>query len=270
MTNLICSYLCPFKHRTLIGQFVRRDVLGRYRGSLFGLGWALLTPIIMLGIYTFVFVEIFNARWGNGAAPANSSEFALQLFTGLIVFNLFAEVVSHAPTMVLEYPNLVKKVVFPIEVLPWAAVFTALFQFMLNLGVLMAAIIWMRESVYVTALALPLILLPFLALLLGLGWFLAATGVYLRDTAPLVGMLLTGMMFVSPIFYPASALPRWLQPFMQFNPLTVPIEQLRRILLEGHWPDWGPLGLYGCAACVLAFLGARWFQVTRQGFADVL
>lgn len=268
--SALTSYFFPRAHRTLIWQFVRRDVRGRYRGSLLGLTWALLTPLAMLGIYTFVFVEVFQARWAGSSPQAGSLEFALQVFAGLIVFNLFTEVVSRAPNLVLEQPNLVKKVVFPLLVLPWVSLLTGLFQFALNLAVLMAAIAWTRGGIPPSALALPLVLLPFVPMLLGLAWFLAATGVYVRDTAPLIAMSMTGLMFLTPVFYSHKALPAWLQLPMQLNPPTVPIEQLRRVLLEGLWPEWGSLGLYAAAAGAVAYLGARWFRATQRGFADVL
>lgn len=264
------AYFFPRAHRTLIWQFVRRDIRGRYRGSLLGLAWALVTPLAMLAIYTFVFVEVFQARWAGSGPQAGNLEFALQVFAGLIVYNLFTEVISRAPNLVLEQPNLVKKVVFPLLVLPWVSLLAALFQFSLNLAVLLAAVAWTRGGIPLSALALPLVMLPFLPLLLGLAWFLAATGVYVRDTAPLIGMVMTGLMFMTPVFYSQKALPAWLQLPMQLNPPTVPIEQLRRILLDGLWPDWGSLGLYAVAAGLVAYLGARWFQLVKRGFADVL
>lgn len=266
----LATYFFPRAHRTLIWQFVRRDVRGRYRGSMLGLAWALVTPLAMLGIYTFVFVEVFKARWAGSGPEAGSLEFALQVFAGLIVYNLFTEVVSRAPNLILEQPNLVKKVVFPLLVLPWVSLLAGLFQFLLNLAVLMTAVAWARGGIPLSAIALPLVLLPYVPMLLGLAWFLAATGVYVRDTAPLIAMGMTGLMFLTPVFYSQKSLPTWLQWPMQLNPPTVPIEQLRRILLDGLWPDWGTLGVYAAAASVVAYLGARWFQVTKRGFADVL
>jgi lipopolysaccharide transport system permease protein len=268
------TYLLPFRLRSLIWQFTRREVLARYRGSLLGLGWSFLTPLLMLAVYTFVFREVFNARWpSNPASSATGSDnlaFALQVYAGLIVFNLFAEVVGRAPRLVLEQPNLVKKVVFPLEILPWVAILAAFFHLAINLAVLLAAALITHRTLPPTLVALPCVFAVFVPLLLGMGWLLAALGVFLRDIGQLIGMVLTALMFLSPVFYPAQALPdRW-QPLMALNPLTLPIEQLRRVTLDGEWPDWLALGVYAAGSLVVCWLGAHWFAKTRKGFADVI
>lgn len=267
----VSAYLAPWRHRQLINQFARREVLARYRGSLLGLGWALLTPLAMLAVYSLVFHEIFRARWPGSATPTDGPlGFALQLYAGLIVFNLFAELLSRAPRLVLDQPNLVKKVVFPLEVLPWAALAGALFHVAANLLVWGAAIAVTQGGLPATALAVPLVIAACLPLLLGLAWALAALGVFLRDIGQLVGMLMTALMFLSPVFYPATALPERWRPWLTANPLTLPIEQLRRVALEGQWPDGVALSIYALAGLLAAGLGAQFFAATRKGFADVL
>lgn len=270
----LSTYFLPLRLRSLIWQFSRRDVLARYRGSLLGLGWSFLTPLLMLGIYTFVFREVFNARWPSGAQGGLGGDsnvaFALQVYAGLIVFNLFAEVLARAPRLVLDQPNLVKKVVFPLEILPWVAILAALFHLAVNLFVLLGATLLARGSLPPTLLALPLVIAAFLPLLLGLSWLLAALGVFLRDIGQLIGMVMTALMFLSPVFYPAESLPERWRPLLSFNPLTLPIEQLRRVMLDGLWPDWGSLALYAAVALLTGWLGARGFAATRKGFADVL
>ena len=267
-------YLLPHRQRSLIWQFARRDVLARYRGSLLGLSWSFLTPLLMLGIYTFVFREVFNARWPasaqGGSLGDGNVEFALQVYAGLIVFNLFAEVMARAPRLVLDQPNLVKKVVFPLEILPWVAILAGIFHLVINLAVLLTATLVTRGSLPPTIVALPLIVAAFLPLLLGFSWLLAALGVFLRDIGQLIGMVMTALMFLSPVFYPAEALPKRWQPLLSFNPMTLPIEQLRRIMLDGLWPNWDSLALYAAAALLIGWLGAGWFAATRKGFADVL
>ena len=262
------AYFLPLRQRTLIWQFARRDVLARYRGSLLGLGWSFLTPLLMLAVYTFVFRVVFKARWGAGGS--DDFEFALQVYAGLIVFGLFSEVVSRAPRLVLEQPNLVKKVVFPLEILPWVAVLAGLFPLALNLAVLLAATALSRGALPLSIVALPLVLMPFVPLLLGLGWFLAALGVFVRDVGQITSLAVTLLMFLSPVFYPVSSLPERLQPWLLANPLTPVMEQLRRVTLEGLWPDWPQLLLHLVIASAVAWLGARWFTVTRNGFADVI
>jgi len=262
------AYFLPLRQRTLIWQFARRDVLARYRGSLLGLGWSFLTPLLMLAVYTFVFRVVFKARWGAGGS--DDFEFALQVYAGLIVFGLFSEVVSRAPRLVLEQPNLVKKVVFPLEILPWVAVLAGLFHLALNLAVLLAATALSRGDLPLSIVALPLVLMPFVPLLLGLGWFLAALGVFVRDVGQITSLAVTLLMFLSPVFYPVSSLPERWQPWLLANPLTPVMEQLRRVTLEGLWPDWPQLLLHLVIASAVAWLGARWFTVTRNGFADVI
>ena len=262
------AYFLPLRQRTLIWQFARRDVLARYRGSLLGLGWSFLTPLLMLAVYTFVFRVVFKARWTDGAT--GDFEFALQVYAGLIVFSLFAEVVSRAPRLVLDQPNLVTKVVFPLEILPWVAVLAGLFHLALNLVALLAATAIARGGLPPSVLALPLVLAPFVPLLLGLAWFLAALGVFVRDVGQITTLLVSLLMFLSPVFYPVSSLPERWQPWLRANPLTPVMEQLRRVALDGLWPDWPQLALHLVIAGAVAWAGARWFAATRKGFADVI
>lgn len=268
VTFLQSSYI-PLRTRSLLWQFARRDVLGRYRGSLLGLAWSFLTPLMMLGVYSFVFVGVFRASW-PGSPKGGGLEFALQVFAGLLVFNLFAEVASKAPNLVVEQPNLVKKVIFPIELLSWVTVVSGLFHLLISVSTLLVVLLLVRGAIPATAWALPFVLLPFVPLLLGLGWFFSAIGVFVRDIGPIMAMVVSFIMFLSPIFYSVSSLdPEW-QFWMNLNPLTLIVEQVRAVLLQGQWPAWGALGLYALLACIFAALGATFFQLTRKGFADVL
>ncbi len=259
----------PFSNRSLLWQFARREVLGRYRGSLLGLTWSFLTPLLMLGVYSFVFIGVFKARW-PGMEKGGGVEFALQVFAGLVVFNLFAEVASRAPNLVVEQPNLVKKVIFPVELLTWVTVLSGLFHLLISVASLLLVLLLARGGLPVTALALPLVLLSFLPFLLGVGWFLSALGVFVRDVGQMMSMVVSLTMFMSPVFYSVATLDvRW-QFWMHLNPLTLIIEQVRAVVLLGQWPAWGALGLYALLACTFAVAGAVFFQLTRKGFADVL
>ena len=223
----------------------------------------------MLGVYSFVFIGVFKARW-PGMEKGGGVEFALQVFAGLIVFNLFAEVASRAPNLVVEQPNLVKKVIFPVELLTWITVLSGLFHLLISVASLLLVLLLARGGLPVTALALPLVLLPFLPFLLGLGWFLSALGVFVRDVGQMMSMVVSLTMFMSPVFYSVHTLDvRW-QFWMHLNPLTLIIEQVRAVVLLGQWPAWGALGLYALLACTFAVAGAIFFQLTRKGFADVL
>jgi lipopolysaccharide transport system permease protein len=255
-------------HRQLIWQITKREVLGRYRGSFFGLFWSFLSPLLLLTVYTFVFGVVFRTRWG--AQTGGTFEFALTLYTGLIVFNFFAECVNRAPSIILGNVNLVKKVVFPLEILPLGVLGAALFHTGMSMVVLILFHFIVHGSVSWTIVFMPIILVPLLLMVSGVVWFLAATGVFVRDIAQVVGMFTMVIMFISPLFYPLSAVPERFRHYLYLNPLTFVIEQMRMAVISGAPPDWLELGLYTVASSVVAWLGYVWFQRTRKGFADVL
>ncbi len=256
-------------HRALIRQLAVRDVLGRYKGSILGIGWSLFNPILMLVVYTFVFSVVFRAKWGAG--PTESTvDFGLILFVGLMVHGLFAELATRAPTLVLGNVNLVKKVVFPLELLPVVALCTALFHLAISFCVFMVAMLLLQGKLHPTVVFLPLVVAPLGIALLGLGWLLASLGVFLRDVAQTTGIVTTVLLFLSPVFYPASALPAAYQPLFLLNPLTFIIEQAREVVIWGRLPDWRGLGVYSIFALAMAAAGFWWFQRTRRGFADVV
>lgn len=257
-----------WRNRGLIHVSAKREVLGRYRGSVFGIVWSFFNPLLMLAVYTFVFSEVFKARWN--AASDSKGEFALLLFSGLIIFNLFAECISRAPSLILSNPNYVKKVVFPLEILPFVVLLSAIYHAIISLGVWVTAYITLFGVPNITVLYLPLIMVPLCFLIMGLSWALASLGVFLRDVSQFIGVLITVLMFLSPIFYPATALPEKYQHLLYFNPLTPIIEQARDILYWGHSPDLIMLSIYWVITIAIAWLGFAWFQKTRKGFADVL
>ncbi|SIQ31943.1 ABC transporter permease [Aquipseudomonas alcaligenes] len=257
-----------WRNRNLIRAMVKREVLGRYRGSVLGVLWSFFNPVFMLIVYTFVFSVVFRARWNTDSD--SKTEFALVLFSGLIVFNLFAEAINRAPGLVLSNVNYVKKVVFPLEVLPWISLGSALFHFTVSLSVWLIGYVLLFGAPHLTAFYLPLILLPLALLTLGLSWFLASLGVFLRDVTQLIGITTSVLMFLSPIFYPVSALPEQYRSLIFMNPLTVVIEQVRAVLFWGKTPELGILALYFVITAIIAWLGFAWFQKTRKGFADVL
>jgi lipopolysaccharide transport system permease protein len=258
-----------YRYRLLIWNLIRREVTGRYRGSLLGWSWSLLQPMLMLGVYTFVFSTVFKARWPD-LEQAGSLGFAINLFAGLIVFNLFAECLGKAPTLVLSQPSYVTKVVFPLEILSAVAVGAAGFHACTSLLVLAAFELIATGAIPTTALWLPVVWLPLGLGCLALCWLLSALGVFIRDLPQLVSVGLTVLMFLSAVFYPISALPdRW-QPLLLANPLVQVIDQTRRVLVQGKSPD-GAFLLLGISsslvACELCF---RIFQKARRGFADVI
>ena len=257
-----------WRHRELIKASAKREVLGRYRGSMLGLLWSFFNPIFVLAVYTFVFSVVFKARWN---VQSNSkTEFALVLFAGLIIFNLFSECISRAPALILSNPNYVKKVVFPLEILPIVALLSALFHGLISLGVWLLAYLIFFGVPHVTALYLPLVILPYLFFIMGLSWVLASLGVFLRDVSQFIGTLITVLMFMTPIFYSVGALPEEFQRWIYLNPLTPVIEQSRNVLYFGKQPNFILLAIYTLASFIIAWFGFIWFQKTRKGFADVL
>ncbi|SDC66495.1 ABC transporter permease [Paraburkholderia lycopersici] len=257
------------KHRQLILQMTRREVVGRYKGSFLGLAWSLFNPILMLTVYTFVFSVVFKSRWA-GTPENDHASFAVILFTGLIIFNLFSECIGRAPALITGNVNYVKKVVFPIEILPAVSVLAAMFHMGVSLVVLIAAMIALGTPFHATMVAFPLLLVPLVLGVLGASWILASLGVFVRDVSQTIGILISVLMFLSPIFYPVASLPQRLQPLVLANPLAFIIEQARQVLLFGAWPNWTGLAAHCALAALCALVGFWWFQKTRKGFADVL
>lgn len=258
-----------FVHRDLILQLVRREVIGRYRGSLLGVAWSFFNPILMLLVYTFVFSFVFKSRWQGDLGDTHTS-FAILLFIGMIVHGLFSEVANRAPTLILSNVSYVKRVVFPLEVLPWVALGSALFHTGISLVVLLVAQLLLTHALPWTALLFPLILAPYLMFTIGVALFLSAIGVYVRDIAQTIGIVTTVMLFLAPVFYPLASLPNRLQLALYLNPLTFIIEESRRVLLFGELPHWGGLLIYTSIGAAVAWGGFWWFQKTRRGFADVV
>lgn len=269
-TSLVALARSLWRNRQLIVQMTKREVVGRYKGSVMGLAWSFFNPIFMLVVYTFVFSEIFKSHWGGVGGDDSKTQFALVMFVGLIVFGLSSEVLNRSPSLIISNVNYVKKVVFPVEILPVIAMGAALFHSLISLGVLLAAFVLLNGYLQWTAFLIPLVLLPLVFLAIGLSWMLASLGVYLRDIGQTIGIVTSMLMFLSPVFYPLSAVPEKFRPFIMANPLTFIIEQAREVLIWGHLPNWIGLGVYILAATAIAWAGYAWFQKTRKGFADVL
>ena len=257
-----------WRNRALIADLTRREVLGRYRGSVLGILWSFFNPVLMLTVYTFVFSVLFKARW-NGASDSKT-EFALVLFSGLIVFNLFSECINRAPGLLLSNVNYVKKVIFPLEILPWVVTGSALFNALISLAVWLVAYCILFGVPHATAVLLPLPLVPLILICMGLSWFLASLGVYFRDVSQFIGIITTVVMFLSPIFYPATALPEEFRRLQLLNPITLAVEQLRDVLFWGKGLDITMLSIFYLIAAITAWIGFAWFQKTRKGFSDVL
>lgn len=258
-----------WSHRDLWWRLTERDVLGRYRGSLLGVAWSFLNPLAMLAVYTFVFSQIFKARWGN-LEDEGPLGFAINLFAGLIVFNMISECLTKAPGLIVANPNYVKKVIFPLEVLPCVAVSSALFHALTSLVVLAVFQLIARHGLPLSSLWLPFIWLPLILGCLAATWILASLGVFLRDIGQFIAVLTSIMMFMSPIFYPASALPLNLQPLIAISPISQVIEQTRKVLINGEMPSFLYLVVGIVLSALAAELGLRFFEKSKRAFADVI
>lgn len=257
-----------YRNRHLILSLIKRDVISRYRGSVMGLMWSFFNPVLMLAVYTFVFSAIFKARWAGGSD--SKTEFALVLFAGLIVFNLFSECVNRASGLILGNTNYVKKVIFPLEILPVVVLGGAIFHFLISLLVWLVFYVIFFGAPNATILLLPVVVAPVLLMTLGLSWLLASLGIYLRDVAQVVSALTMILMLLSPIFYPSEMFPETYRPFIQFSPLTFVVEQSRDVMIWGKALNLQGWLIYAGTSALISWLGFAWFQKTRKGFADVV
>ena len=257
------------QRRQLLGQLAWREVQSRYRGSWLGVVWSLLNPLLMLALYTYVFSIVFQARWSE-RSEQGSVDFALAVFSGLIAFNLFAENVTAAPGLILGNASQVKRVVFPLEVLPLARFMASLVQAGLSLLILLLAIWWYRDRIPWTVLLSPLAAVPLALLTIGCSMFLASLGVFIRDVGNVVGIGVSALMFLSPVFYPLSRPPESVRSFLACNPLAPIIDNFRRVVLEGLPLDWTSWTSATCTSALVAAAGWVWFVKSKNAFADVL
>jgi len=255
------------QHRSLVWELAKREVFGRYRGASLGMFWSLLSPFLMLAVYSIAFGQILRARWPG---VESSSDFAFVLFVGLIIHGFFAECLTRAPLLVSGNPNFVKRIVFPLEVLPWPALLSALFHLGVNFVVFAIGLWLIRGHVPLTIVLVPLVILPLVFIALGCLWLLGALGVYLRDIGQLTGPVATALLFLSSAIVPVDSLPdnyRWL---FRINPLTSVIDGARAVAFQGSMPDGLLLLAYSFGGLSVALLGYLTFRRLRGGFADVL
>lgn len=255
-------------HFSLTSELSKRDVLGRYRGASFGLLWSLISPFLMLIVYTFAFGTIMKGRWPQ--IEAGHTQFSIILFAGLIVHGFFAECLGKSVGLIVGNPNFVKKVIFPLDILPWPMVFSALFHTFMNLIVFMVLRLIMDGDVAWTTVMFPLVMLPLVIFTLGVSWFMAAAGVYFRDLGQITGVIATAMLFLSSALMPVESVSEKYRWIIQLNPLTFIIDQARNVLLWGQSPDWVGLGWYSLASLVVFYAGHAFFMAIRRGFADVI
>lgn len=264
--KLIKNY---WSNRQLIKQFSEREILSRYKGSFLGIFWSFITPLIMITVYTFVFSVVFKGRWGIDASD-NKFEFAVIMFCGLTVYNIFNEVINRSPMLIVSNVNYVKKVIFPLEILPATALISTLVHALINMVILIIATnIFVKTSSWTIILAF-LVLVPLLMFVLGLSLLVSSLGVYIRDLSNTVGLITTVLFYITPIFYPISAVPEFLRPYMYINPLTSVVENFRSVVIWGNAPDWNGLLINFVVSYVILSIGYNVFKKVQRGFSDVL
>jgi lipopolysaccharide transport system permease protein len=264
----IAVFGSAIRHRHLIWRLATREFEAQFRGSMLGRLWAALGPLLLLGMYTYVFGVVMRAHWPG--AEGSTLRVALLYFVGLMYFNFFLECINRAPSLMLENVAYIKKVVFPLDILAWTSLVSAALRLAISMAILFAFFLIIEGVPPLSALGLPLITAPLVLVVLGFVWFLSALGVYVRDIRSAMTVIAPATMFMSPVFFPISVVPEPVRTILYGNPLTFVIESARAMLFEGHWPDPLGLGIYSLIACVFAWLGRSWFMSVRSGFADVV
>ena len=267
--NPISAILGIWKYRDLLSQLVRRNIESRYKGTMIGLVWMVVTPFVMLAVYTFVFGVVLKVRWGTEFGDSKAA-FAIIMFCGMAVFNIFSESVNGSVSIVTGNPNYVKKVVFPLELLPVSSVLSACFFGLIWIGILLLGIVVFLHKFCLAAVCLPLIFILLILISCGVAWFVASLGVYVRDLAHVIGIIMQVLYFMTPIFYSVEMVPAKFRIFLILNPLTSLVQSTRKVLMYDQWPNWHAMGIVFLLSIVIFQLGYFWFMKTKRGFADVL
>lgn len=256
------------KHWSLIKELTKRDVLGRYRGASFGMLWSLISPFLLLMIYTFSFGTVMGGRWPE--VQSGDTHFSIVLFVGIIIHGFFSECFNKSPVAIVENPSYVKRVIFPLEILPWKIAFSALFHMVMNVVVFVVLRLIMDHAFDWTIVFLPIVIFPLFVLTMGVSWFVMSLGVYFRDVSQVTGVVSMGMLFMSSAMVPTNSVPESYRWVFKYNPISFIVDQARNVMLWGKLPDFTGLLIYLGIAIAIFLFGRAWFQATRRGFADVL
>lgn len=257
------------KNFSLIITLSEREIKGRYKGSYLGFMWAIINPLLLLLVYTFVFSVVFKARWG-GDVSGGKLDFALVMFVGIAIHGMLSESLIKSPGLILNNPNYVKKIIFPLEILPLVNAIAAFVHALIALAALLIVFLCTKTYINWTAIFVPFVLFPLFFYCVGFGFILASLGVFLRDISQGIGFISTALLFLSPVFYPVSSLPQQYQEWMNLNPLTLIIEQSRQVIIVGELPNWIEMLKAYALSLLICIVGYIWFQKTRKGFADVI
>ncbi|MGV1867581.1 MULTISPECIES: ABC transporter permease [unclassified Rhizobium] len=260
-----------YRNRMLILRLARRETEARFRGSLLGILWVAIVPLIMLLVYSLVFGSILKSNWQppENAAP-NQFSFPMLLFIGLTLFGILAETITRSPSLIMENPSYVKKVSFPLEILPVVALLSTLINAGISMIIFMIFYLILYGLPPVTFLYLPFVILPFVIFCLGVSYFLASLGVFLRDLKHITGPLTTALLFLSPVFYSPQNLPENYRHLLYLNPLTAVVTEARDAIFWGNAPGLAEWGGAFLAAMLAYMVGTSWFTRTKKAFADVI
>jgi lipopolysaccharide transport system permease protein len=256
-----------YQNRDLLRSLVKREIEVKYRASVLGKLWIVIFPLMMLAVYTFVFGGVFGARW---AGRGDLTDFVPMLYCGLIVHAIFAETVGKAPSLIVNNPNYVKKVIFPLELLPVTALLTAMFNATVSFVLLVLMVLALKHNLNWTLVFAPMVLLPLILLAIGCAWIIAALGVFFRDIEQFIGVLMSMLLFLSPVFYSTESAPPFARQLLRLNPLSYPIEEIRNVVLLGMVPNWSAWMLNMLPAVFVAWMGLWVFERARPAFADVI
>ncbi|KPV58963.1 hypothetical protein QJ48_13500 [Paenibacillus sp. A3] len=258
-----------FNHRNLLFQFIQRDIVARYRGSYLGLVWTLIQPLVMLVVYSFVFSVIFKVKWGN-AEGVSKLDFAMVTFAGLIIFQIFSEPMYRSTAILSANSNYVKRVVFPLEILPTSAVFSSFVLNCFSMAILFGALIFYQYPVGWNALFLPVILIPLLLFTLGFSYIVTTLGIFFKDLGQAMSIIMNILFYISPVFYPITAVPKEFQIYMMFNPLTFFVESFRAVVIYNSQPNWSNYCVLLAISIVIFIFGSTLFNKTKETFSDVI
>ena len=255
--------------RELLWQFTLRNVELRHKGSHLGLIWSFRNPLLMLGLYVLVFGYVFGGSFGV-RSDETKLDYALGVFMGLALFHFIGEVLATSPSLIVSNPNFVKKVVFPLEILPASGVGGAAFHMMVSLGLFLLGLQFFGNGLHLGVLWLPIIVLPILFLCLGIAWFFSALGVFFRDVGQIMQFLTLALMYASGVFNSARKFPPSAWAFLRFNPILLAVELARDAVLWQRPLNFHHLAytyVFGLTAC---YLGYAAFRRMKPAFADVL
>ncbi|OBZ07845.1 hypothetical protein A8L34_24750 [Bacillus sp. FJAT-27264] len=259
-----------YKSKDLLVELTKRDFQQRYKGSVLGVIWAMLSPLLMLGVYSFIFVSVFKSKWGDSSIQDGNMLYTMMIFAGLIPFQIFSESVNRSVNVLSQSSNYIKKVVIPIEIIPFSIVFSTIINSFFSVALLVIGKIMFLSTPNWTFIFIPLILIPIMILSLGASLIVAALGIYLRDLVYVVGLLVNILFYMSPIFYSAEAIPERFRFFIHLNPIAPIITQFRNVFINGQLFSVSSYITSLLVSIIVFLLGLSIFNYLRKGFADVI